>query len=75
MIDDWTTFLLVGATALPGFMVATNAETLPLAALVFVVLLFSAVFASLLDEASPARKAAAAKHQAETTRRDIEHDD
>jgi len=58
LIDDWTTFLLMGAAILPGFMVATNADSLPLAVLVFVVLLFSGVFASLLDESSPARKAA-----------------
>jgi hypothetical protein len=58
MIDDWTTFLLTGATALPAFMVLVNGDSLSLAVFVFVALLFAAIFASLMDESSPARRAA-----------------
>ncbi|GAB4172851.1 MAG: hypothetical protein OHK0026_14480 [Rhodocyclaceae bacterium] len=57
MIDDWTTFLLTGASFLPAFLVASNPDALSLAILVFVVLLVAGIFASLLDESSPARSA------------------
>lgn len=63
MIEDWTTFLLTGASTLPAFMVAFNADALPLAILVFVVLLFAAIFASLADESSPARQGAARRER------------
>ncbi len=59
MIEDWTTFLLTGASTLPAFMVACNANALSLAIFVFVFLLFAAIFASLADESSPARRRAA----------------
>lgn len=58
MIEDWTTFLLTGASTLPAFMVVWNATALPLAIFVFVFLLFAAIFASLADESSPARRSA-----------------
>lgn len=63
MIEDWTTFLLTGASTLPAFMVASNANALPLAIFVFVFLLFAAIFASLADESSPARRGTAPRER------------
>ena len=58
MIDDWTTIFLTGSTAFPAFIVLVNSDSLALAVFVFVALLFAGIFASLMDESSPARRAA-----------------
>ncbi|HCX32377.1 MAG TPA: hypothetical protein DHV08_01710 [Rhodocyclaceae bacterium] len=68
MIDDWTTFLLTGASFLPAFIAATNPEALALAILAFVVLLIAGIFASLLDDSSPARTGLGARDEQDRDR-------
>jgi hypothetical protein len=56
-MEDWTSFLFTGSTALPTFMVLVNEEALGLALLIFAALLIGAFACATKDEDCPARKA------------------
>lgn len=58
-MTDWSSFFLTGAHVMPAFVLAADIDAFAIAVLVYMALVFTALFAGAVDEQSPLHQARA----------------
>jgi hypothetical protein len=52
-MKDWSSFFLTGAHVMPAFVLGIDIDAFAIAVLVYMALVFTALFAGAIDEQSP----------------------